>query len=227
MTTLTELAEFYKTDKKASGDHHNYLEAYDKWFGPIKDKVTDLLEIGILKHPRVDMFPYEGASLLMWNDFFTNATINGMDINDHRGMNRYGKDRINIYIGDQGNRERLKSLMENDIRKEMDIIIDDGSHWMHHQQISLAILFKYLKSGGIYVIEDLFTSHPPPPFAPMSSQLSKNDTLTQDMLHDFVKTRNMVSIFMTREEMDYLNQNIDKCILEKGRHSEIVFITKK
>lgn len=227
MNTITELAEFYKTDKKKSDDHHNYVEAYDRWFVPIKDKVTNLLEIGILKHPRTDLFPYEGASLLMWNDFFTNATINGMDINDHRGMNKYGKDRIKIYLGDQGDRERLKNLMEIDIGKEMDIIIDDGSHWMHHQQISLATLFKYLKSGGIYVIEDLFTSHPPPPFTPMSSQLSSNDTLTQDMLHSFVKTRNMISMFMTPEEMQYLNDNIDQCVLERGRHSEIVFITKK
>jgi len=227
MNTITEIAEIYKTDKKKSADHHNYVEIYDNWFGPIKDKVTDFLEIGILKHPMTNLFPYEGASLLMWNDFFTNATINGMDINDHRGMNKHGKDRIKIHLGDQGDRERLKNLMESDIGKPMDIIIDDGSHWMHHQQISLASLFKYLKPGGIYVIEDLFSSHPQPPFLPMSSQLSPDDTLTQDMLHDFVKTKKMVSMFMKEDEIKYLEENIDKCIIEKARHSEIAFITKK
>lgn len=227
MTTLTELAEIYKTDKKKSGDHHNYVEIYDKWFAPIKDKVTGFLEIGILKHPMESMFPYEGASLLMWHDFFTNATINGFDINDHRNMNKHGKDRIKIHIGDQGSRIFLKDLMELQIAKPMDIIVDDGSHWMHHQQISLACLFKYVKPGGIYVIEDLFTSHPKPPFQPMGSQLSPDDTLTQDMLHDFVKTGKMVSMFMEPEEIKYLEENIDQCVIETGRHSEIAFITKK
>lgn len=227
MKTISELAEYYKTDKKESADHHNYVVAYDKWFTPIRESVTDLLEIGILKHPRTDLFPFEGASLLMWADFFPNATINGADINDHRAMPKFGKNQIKIHLADQGNRDRLRTLLETEIGKPQDIIIDDGSHWMHHQQISLATLFPYLKSGGIYVIEDLFTSHPPPPFPPMSSQLSPNDTLTQDMLHEFVKTGHMSSMFMTDEEKRYLDENIKECNIEKGRHSEIVFIVKK
>src|SRR5262249_13345342 len=36
-----------------------------------------------------------------------------------------------------------------------DIIIDDGSHASFHQQLTLCTLFKTLKSGGLYFIEDL------------------------------------------------------------------------
>jgi len=36
-----------------------------------------------------------------------------------------------------------------------DIIIDDGSHASHHQQIALAHLFPHLAPGGLYCIEDL------------------------------------------------------------------------
>jgi hypothetical protein len=230
MSILNDLAEHYVTDKR-NGDSvykgHNYTEFYEKWFSPIKDSTKDLLEIGILKHPDTKICPYEGASLLMWNDYFTNATIHGIDIMDHKGMNKHGKDRIKIYIGDQADREQLKNVMESQIGKPMDIIIDDGGHWMHQQQISLAFLFKYVKSGGTYVVEDLFTSHLEPPFTPFANQLTKEDTLTQDMLHDFVKTRKMVSMFMKPEEIKYLEENINECIIEKGRMSEIAFITKK
>jgi len=38
---------------------------------------------------------------------------------------------------------------------ELDIIIDDASHASHHQQKGFLELFPKLKSGGLYIIEDL------------------------------------------------------------------------
>jgi hypothetical protein len=98
---------------------------------------------------------------------------------------------------------------------------------MHHQQISLAHLFKTLKPGGIYVVEDLHTSHPQPPFPPMGFQLSAEDTLTLDMLQEFVETGKINSIFMTDEEKAYLEENIASCEIHKAAQSEIAFIIKK
>lgn len=226
MKTISELSKYYKTDKM-NEDGHCYAEIYDRIFEPRRETVTDLMEIGILKHPNTNWCPYEGASILMWNDYFTNAQIHGVDIVDHTKMDRHGSDRIHVYIKNQGDRMQLKYLMENEIGKQMDIIVDDGSHFMHHQQVSLAFLFPYVKSGGIYVVEDLFTSHPIPPFSPMQFQLTPQDTLTQDMLHDFVKNKKMVSMFMKDEEIKYLEENIKECIIEKGAISEIAFIIKK
>ena len=36
-----------------------------------------------------------------------------------------------------------------------DIIIDDGSHASYHQQLTMVSLFALLRSGGLYIIEDL------------------------------------------------------------------------
>jgi hypothetical protein len=215
--TIEEIANHYETDKRLSD--HNYTEYYERYFESIRDNKLNVVEIGILRHPAR---PYEGASLLLWQDYFSNSTIHGIDINDHTHME---SNRIKIYQADQGNREQLTDVF-NKIGNA-DIIIDDGSHFMHHQQISFAHLFKELKSGGIYVIEDLHTSHPQPPFPPLGFQLSANDTLTLDMLIEFNETGKINSMFMTNEECQYLENNIKSCIIHKAKESELAFIIKK
>lgn len=215
--TIEEIANHYETDKRASD--HNYTEYYEQYFEAIRDKELNVVEIGILRHPAR---PYEGASLLLWRDYFENSIIHGIDINDHKSMEQK---RIKIHIADQGNREQLTDVF-NSIGNP-DVIIEDGSHYMHHQQISLAHLFKTLKSGGIYVVEDLHTSHPQPPFPPLGFQLSEADTRTLDMLIEFNETGKMNSIFMTEEEQQYLQDNIASCTIHKARESEIAFIVKK
>jgi hypothetical protein len=215
--TLEEIADYYQTDKRASD--HNYTEIYEKYFETIRYNNLDIVEIGILKHPAR---PFEGASLLLWKDYFENSTIHGIDIEDHSAMMQ---DRIKIYIADQGDRSQLDNVFTN--IGTPDIIIEDGSHYMHHQQISMAHLFKILKPGGIYVVEDLFTSHPQPPFPPLGFQLSEADTRTLDMLIEFNETGKMNSIFMTEEEQQYLQNNIASCTIHKARESEIAFIIKK
>ena len=215
--TIEEIANHYETDKRASD--HNYTEYYEQYFEAIRDKELNVVEIGILRHPAR---PYEGASLLLWRDYFENSIIHGIDINDHKSMEQK---RIKIHIADQGNREQLSGVF-NSIGSP-DVIIEDGSHYMHHQQISLAHLFKTLKSSGIYVVEDLHTSHPQPPFPPLGFQLSEADTRTLDMLIEFNETGKMSSMFMSDEECQYLQDNIKECNIHKGTMSEIAFIIKK
>ena len=215
--TIEEIASHYQTDKQSSD--HNYTEYYEQYFESIRDKELIVAEIGILRHPNR---PYEGASLLLWRDYFANSIIHGIDINDHKSMEQQ---RIKIHIADQGDRSQLNGVF-NSIGNA-DVIIDDGSHFMHHQQISFGHLFRNLKSGGVYVIEDLHTSHPRPPFPPLGFQLSEADTRTLDMLIEFNETGKMNSMFMTEEEQLYLEENIASCTIHKARESEIAFIIKK
>lgn len=41
----------------------------------------------------------------------------------------------------------------------VDIIIDDGGHTMNQQKISMISLLPLVRSGGLYIIEDLETSY--------------------------------------------------------------------
>lgn len=142
MQTLDQLGLKYGTDKASSG--HNYLQYYERFFAPIKDHTLDIMEIGI----------WEGASLKLWQEYFPNARIYGVD---NQPMSQWEDKRIQTYVCDQGSVDQLTSLA--DAIAPMSIIIDDGSHEGIHQWTSFNTLFPTLKPGGMYIIEDLLCSY--------------------------------------------------------------------
>jgi hypothetical protein len=62
-----------------------------------------------------------------------------------------------MHYGSQDDIEFLKSLKVSD--RFFDIIVDDGGHTMAQQTTSLVHLLRKVKSGGLYIIEDLHTSY--------------------------------------------------------------------
>lgn len=145
MNILNEIGIKHGTDKNS--ETHNYLVKYEKYF-PFKreDKLT-LLEIGVL----------HGQSLRMWKEYFYNSEIIGIDLNSD--SKQYEESRINIEIGSQNDSKFLEEVGSK--YKTFDIIVDDGSHINNHVIFSFEKLFKYLKSGGLYVVEDSCTSYWP------------------------------------------------------------------
>ena len=141
---------------------HNFISSYIKLFKNFDiDDVDDVLEIGIGclekgqmggRNGLITKFGYKtGNSLRMWRDCFINANIHGIDI--YKEAMIINEDRIHTYVCDQSNPSQLKNLMDNQIKKKLDVIVDDGSHEMSHQILSFNTLSPYLKKGGIYVIE--------------------------------------------------------------------------
>lgn len=62
-----------------------------------------------------------------------------------------------MFYGDQSNISLLESLQSKNYY--FDVIVDDGGHRMEHQLTSFTYLLPKVKSGGLYVIEDLLTSY--------------------------------------------------------------------
>ena len=93
-----------------------------------------------------------GASIRMWADYFPRAHIFGIDVNPAPHLDT---DRITTFVADQGDTDQLHQVVEAAGPQPFDVIVDDGSHFHNHQQISLGYLFKYLKPGGLYFIEDI------------------------------------------------------------------------
>lgn len=203
MDELTSLANKYASDKGTIAPtlgHHgprlNFTPVYSKYFEPIRNENIKILEIGV----------GSGPSLKIWYDYFPNAKIYAIDISSQISHNN---DRVKTYIGDQSKREDLLKVIEE--IGEVDLIIDDGSHVISHQQISLGFLFNYLKEGGQYWIEDLHTS---------DSEVWQGKNLygydmsfkegesTVQVIEQFIKSKKFNSPFLSDEENLYLTKNI-------------------
>lgn len=145
MSLLDNLAKKYGTDK--SSDVHNYCVKYEKYLPFNRYQNMDILEIGIL----------DGKSLLTWKDYYYKAKIVGIDINPDCKQFENKENNISVEIGSQDD-----SVFLNDVMRKygpFDMILDDGSHINEHVIYSFEHLFESLKSGGVYIVEDVSTSY--------------------------------------------------------------------
>lgn len=204
--TLHELGLKYGTDKAT---HHGFTPVYDQYLSKLKDEKLRLLEIGIS----------EGPSLKMWEDYFENAEVFGVDILDRADMNTA---RTQTMIVDQEDAEQLLSIPGS-----FDIIIDDGGHTMFQQQLTLKTLFHTkLVDGGIFILEDLHTSKEPYYHTHGSNQY--NNTL--NLLYDLQNRRMRMSnqYYITDSEFNRLVEDIESIdIFETNKLSVTSIIRKK
>lgn len=147
---LDRLARKYGTDKRTNDEeqniYHGYTLDYDRYLSEFRLDYKDIMELGVR----------EGSSHKMWEQYFPNAIIWGIDDFSDSACTVKKEDietnRIKIIVGDQSD----KKLIDNNFKDiQFSMIIDDGSHRSWHQQKSLKYLWKYLKYGGFYFIEDL------------------------------------------------------------------------
>jgi SAM-dependent methyltransferase len=202
-----------KTDKAMDG--HGFTELYEHFFYPLKEAPLKILEIGI----------GAGGSLILWRDYFPNAQIFGIDIVD-MSSSSLNSGRIRTFVADQANRDQLDAFIDK-YGGDFDIIIDDGGHKMDQQQISFGHLFKYVKPGGYYVIEDVHTSLPQYYSEYGVEEDGTNSTLV--MIELFLKKAIIKSKYLEIQEEDYLRNNIEYCHIffrNDGLHS-IACVFKK
>ena len=206
--SLVDLAQFYGTDKHSV---HNYISSvYSKVFLPIKDSVKLFVEVGV----------YQGASLKMWKDYFANARVIGVDINQSQ------VEGCEVIVCDQSNSEQLEVFKE--VIQNADIILDDGSHKMFDQQKTLATLFKSLKPGGVFVLEDLHTSiECKMPDKAWCGWGDPDKTTTLDMLENFIVNKTIKSDYLNDEESKYLENNISDVKIYKVNPMSITSVIIK
>jgi len=142
---IRSLREIFDNSKISIHKWENYFEIYESYFKNFQRNNIRLLEIGV----------QYGGSLKMWNEYFPNAKIFGIDINpDCKNLE---DDNIDIQIGSQNDKKFLKNYAE--YVGSLDLIIDDGGHTMNQQLNTFKILFPILNDGGIYIVEDIESSY--------------------------------------------------------------------
>lgn len=144
------MADLYRKHKKGDwpdkGSVHSYIEVYEQLLAPYRDTAKNILEIGLMS----------GESLRMWSDYFT-GTVYGMDcsitpVGGKADLTQAISEGYNIKIGDATNPECISEYFDG---VKFDVIIEDANHDIH-QQYEIYNRFRgYLKTGGIYIIEDV------------------------------------------------------------------------
>jgi len=126
----------------------NYFDIYDKIMPKYKNTHPKILEVGVA----------HGGSLELWINYFENdLDLYAVDINKDFLGYKFDEVEVNYSCVDQGSQEHWDAYLKDD--KTFDIIIDDGSHMMNDQIVTLLNLFPKLNNGGMYIIEDTHTSY--------------------------------------------------------------------
>lgn len=137
---LDKLGRKFGTDKNSKA--HDYLRKYEFFLNKWKSEKINVLELGV----------FEGGSLNMWGEYFSNATIYGVDITEKCTQFEGGNRKVLIQdLADENGLEDLGKIHPS-------IIIDDASHFWSHQIKALYHLLPHLQKGGVYILEDLGTS---------------------------------------------------------------------
>jgi hypothetical protein len=153
--SLFELIDNTRTDKQSG---HNYLETYQKLFENKKYSAKNVLELGI------GSYHSNGGSIRLWYDFFTNATVHGIDI---LSMEQMWNNIVNISDETNENHKIIlhtscdgynvdwfnKTFLEKNAK--FDILIDDGPHSLESMVNFIKLYSQLLEEDGILIIEDV------------------------------------------------------------------------
>ncbi|MBU1694226.1 MAG: class I SAM-dependent methyltransferase [Verrucomicrobia bacterium] len=138
------LWEYFQNHKVGRGiwKWEHYFDIYHRHLARFVGRKVDVLEIGI----------YSGGSLGMWRSYFGEQShLYGVDIEG--ACRAYASDHVTVFIGDQANRAFWADFREK--VEGIDVIIDDGGHDPEQQRITLEEMLPRLRSGGVYLCEDV------------------------------------------------------------------------
>lgn len=146
---LTSLVDNSLTDKNT---RHSYLSLYDKLLSSKKDTAKNVLEIGI-----GDFGELNGGSIKLWRDYFTSATIYGLDILPiDRVIPELKTDkRVILYTSIDAYNKDFVTTHFLDKNIKFDFMLDDGPHTIESMIEFIKLYSQLMTDDGILIIEDV------------------------------------------------------------------------
>lgn len=149
----SELQAYFDTVHSGPGvwKYRHYFDVYARHFDRFRGRNITFVEVGI----------YSGGSLRMWRKFFgPQARIIGIDLSPSTRV--YEKNPVygspdRILVGDQGSGAFWEAALAE--IGDVDVLLDDGGHASHMQNVTLNAVFPKMKPGGVYMVEDLALSN--------------------------------------------------------------------
>jgi SAM-dependent methyltransferase len=134
--------------------------------------IDDLLKIHETTHVKriVDLGIFKGGSMALYALLFEPVKLVGIEYaTDIVAPLREFIDRHNLtesvrpYYGvDQADDARVRSIVDTEFAGEdIDLVVDDASHYYFETRASFNTLFPYLRPGGLYILEDWGWAHWP------------------------------------------------------------------
>ena len=188
---------------------HGYSSFYEKYFFPKKKNYCNILELGSF---------YGNAAAAMYF-FFKNSKIYSGDI--FPDLFRYKSERIKNFYIDTSEEKSINTFVKKQ-QIEFDIIIEDAGHFFKDQIISLFILFKTLKSKGLFVIEELDF-----PDTRLDMNINNEKPTLRNILLSIKENNDFKSQYILDEQKKYFLNHLNSIEIYKGLKNEIAFITKK
>jgi cephalosporin hydroxylase len=138
---------------------HSYLKIYESLFERFRNNNINIIEVGTSN----------GGSIALWNNYFKNANIYGVDIIHNKLMIDEIKNKANITLFNSTDAYDINFVTENFINKNIkfDILIDDGPHTLQSMKDFIKLYLPLIKDNGIFVIEDIPLGNPDKPDQPL------------------------------------------------------------
>lgn len=188
---------------------HGYAKIYENAFVDLKNASINILELG----------SFYGNAAAAFYFYFDKAYIYSGDI--YPDLFKYKSNRIKNFYVDSSSRNSLsKNLLSK--QNNFDIIIEDASHMLKDQILSLFMLFPLLNSGGLFIVEEL-------DFPETRDDMKINQTKPdlKQILKNILNNLDFNSIYISDEEKKYFLENFLSIEIKKGNFNEIAIIKKK
>lgn len=188
---------------------HGYADTYEKYFLPLKNSKLNILEIGSF---------YGNAAAALYF-YFKNSDIYSADV--YPDLFRYSSKRTKNFYIDSSSEESITNVL---LKKEdmFNIIIEDASHVLKDQIISLFMLFKKLKPGGLFICEELDF-----PEKRQDMNLNNEYPSLKEILINKMENKDFESKYISKEDKKYFLDNVKSIKIYKGKVNEIAIIIKK
>jgi hypothetical protein len=139
--SLEELVDDSRTDKNTT---HSYLPLYQQLLEKKKETATNVLEVGVQR----------GGSIKLWCDFFSNATVYGLDLMPEAEVAEDLKTNPRIVVRaatDAYDPAVCASLSH----LKFDFMLDDGPHTLESMKSFISLYLPLMSDDGILIIEDV------------------------------------------------------------------------
>jgi SAM-dependent methyltransferase len=144
--------------KDGGGHRHPYTIPYALLFEPLRAKPIKFLELGV----------FRGASVVAWRHYFAKARLYGYDKDTAAMACVPSLPHTSLSEVDVSNKEALLKALERDTAdgELFDVILDDAAHEVAHQTLLIQEGLRFVKPGGLMIIEDVFRDRPEAEYIP-------------------------------------------------------------